>query len=117
MHQCQADDDANLIDLGVDELTRASIWELHDQFVNTYVPNKHPLSSPNEKRIVGIINSNARHSNDEGSRGFYTNGSDMRVYAQAGEELCQWYSDRFLFVVGLTEGSFSRVSSSTVESK
>ena len=71
-HQCQADDDAYLMDeLALDDETRASIWQLHDQFVNTYASNYHPLSSPNEKRIVGIIKSNAHHSNDEGGRGLY----------------------------------------------
>ena len=74
MHQCQADDDANLIDLGIDELTRASNWELHDQFVNTYAPNKHPLNIIAERETDSRyhIKSNARHSNDEGSRGLYT---------------------------------------------
>jgi len=128
-HQCQADDDAYMIDLGIDELTRASIWELHDQFVNTYAPNNHPLSSPNEKRIVGIVKSNAHHSNDEGSRGLYLtmsrfdhsckpnvgygfNGWEMRLYTtcdvQAGEELCQCYSDMVYFCNRVERGEFLR---------
>ena len=107
-----------LDDLGIDEVTRANIWKLHDQFVNTYPPNNHPLSSPSEKRVVGIIKSNAHHSNDKGSRGLYLimsrfdhsckpnlgygfNGWEMRLYTtcdvQAGEELCQCYSDMVYF--------------------
>lgn len=71
-HQCMADDDAYLMhELGLDEETRDSIWQLHDQYINTYASNYHPLSSPNEKRIVGIIKSNAHHSNEEGGRGLY----------------------------------------------
>ena len=71
-HQCSADDDSYLMnELGLDEETRDSIWQLHDQYVNTNASNNHPLSSPNEKRIVGIIRSNAHHSNDEGGRGLY----------------------------------------------
>lgn len=71
-HQCQAYDDAYLMEeLGLDEKTCDSIWKLHDQYINTYASNYHPLSSPNEKRIVGIIKSNAHHSNDEGGRGLY----------------------------------------------
>jgi hypothetical protein len=73
IHQCRADDDTYLQNvLGIDASTRESIWELHDQFVDTYLPSNHPLYSPNEKRVLGIIKSNAYHSNDEGSRGLYT---------------------------------------------
>ena len=118
-HQCQADDDAYLQhDLGIDESKCAAIWKLHDQYVDTYTPNNHPLSAPNEKRILGIIKSNAHYSNDEGGRGLYLtmsrfnhscrpnvgygfNGWEMRLYTtsdvEAGEELCQCYSDMVYF--------------------
>lgn len=118
-HQCQADDDAYMQhDLGIDESKCASIWDLHDQYVDTYTPNTHPLSAPNEKRILGIIKSNAHYSNDEGGRGLYLtmsrfnhscrpnvgygfNGWEMRLYTssdvEAGEELCQCYSDMVYF--------------------
>jgi hypothetical protein len=43
--------------------------------------------------------------------------NDEEEQRRSAKFALQWYSDRFLFVVGLTEGSFSRVSSSTVESK
>lgn len=72
-HQCRADDDTYLQNvLGIDASTRESIWALHDQYTETYLPSNHPLYSPNEKRVLGIIKSNAYHSNDEGSRGLYT---------------------------------------------
>jgi hypothetical protein len=127
-YQCQADDDAFMqYDLGIDESTRASIWELHDQFIDTYTPNNHPLFSPNEKRVVGIIKSNAHHSTDEGGRGLYLtmsrfnhsckpnagygfNGWEMRLYTtcdvQAGEELCQCYSDMVYFCNRVERGEY-----------
>jgi hypothetical protein len=128
-HQCRADDDEFLQNnlLGMDESTRASIWELHDQFIDTYTPSNHPLYSPNEKRLLGIIKSNAYHSNDEGSRGLYPtisrfnhsckpnvgygfNGWEMRLYTtsdvQEGEELCTCYSDMVYFHNRLDRGGF-----------
>ncbi len=73
IHQCRADDDTYLQNvLGIDASTRESIWALHDQYTETYLPSNHPLYSPNEKRVLGIIKSNAYHSNDEGSRGLYS---------------------------------------------
>lgn len=119
IHQCRADDDTYLQNvLGIDASTRESIWELHDQFVDTYLPSNHPLYSPNEKRVLGIIKSNAYHSNDEGSRGLYTtisrfnhsckpnvgygfNRWEMRLYTtcdvKEGEELYTCYSDMVYF--------------------
>ena len=128
IHLCRADDDTYLQNvLGIDASTRESIWELHDQYVDTYVPSNHPLYSPNEKRVLGIIKSNAYHSNDEGSRGLYTtisrfnhsckpnvgygfNGWEMRLYTTcdvlAGEELCTCYSDMVYFHNRIDRGEF-----------
>jgi hypothetical protein len=128
-HQCHADDDDFLQNnlLGMDESTRASIWELHDQFIDTYTPTDHPLYSPNEKRLLGIIKSNAYHSNDERSRGLYLtisrfnhsckpnvgygfNGWEMRLYTTSdvhkGEELCTCYSDMVYFHNRLDRGEY-----------
>ncbi len=127
-HQCRADDDAFLKNnIGLDECTRQSIWELHDQFIDTYTPTDHPLFSPDEKRVVGIIKSNAYHSNDEGSRGLYPtisrfnhsckpnvgygfNGWEMRLYTtsdiQEGEELCTCYSDMVYFHNRIERGEY-----------
>lgn len=128
IHQCRADDDTYLQNvLGIDASTRESIWELHDQFVDTYLTSNHPLYTPNEKRVLGIIKSNAYHSNDEGSRGLYTtisrfnhsckpnvgygfNGWEMRLYTTcdvlAGEELCTCYSDMVYFHNRIDRGEF-----------
>ena len=127
-HQCRADDDAFLKNnIGLDERARKSIWELHDQFIDTYSPTNHPLYSPDEKRVLGIIKSNAYHSNEEGSRGLYPtisrfnhscrpnigygfNGWEMRLYTtsdvQEGEELCTCYSDMVYFHNRLERGEF-----------
>ncbi len=127
-HQCRADDDTFLKNtIGLDESTRQSIWELHDQFIDTYTPTDHPLYSPDEKRVLGIIKSNAYHSNDEGMRGLYPtisrfnhsckpnvgygfNGWEMRLYTtsdiQEGEELCTCYSDMVYFHNRIERGEF-----------
>jgi len=127
-HQCQADDDAFLKNnIGLDDSTRKAIWELHDQFIDTYTPTNHPLYSPDEKRVLGIIKSNAYHSNEEGSRGLYPtisrfnhsckpnvgygfNGWEMRLYTtsdvQEGEELCTCYSDMVYFHNRIERGEF-----------
>lgn len=127
-HQCRADDDTFLKNnIGLDERTRQSIWELHDQFIDTYTPNDHPLYSADEKRVLGIIKSNAYHSNDEGSRGLYPtisrfnhsckpnvgygfNRWEMRLYTtsdiQEGEELCTCYSDMVYFHTKIERGKF-----------
>ena len=127
-HQCRADDDAFLKNnIGLDECARKSIWELHDQFIDTYTPTNHPLYSPDEKRVLGIIKSNAYHSNEEGSRGLYPtisrfnhsckpnigygfNGWEMRLYTtsdvQEGEELCTCYSDMVYFHNRIERGEF-----------
>ena len=127
-HKCRADDDAFLENIvGLDECARKPIWELHDQFIDTYTASDHPLYSPGEKRVLGIIKSNAYHSNDEGSRGLYPtisrfnhsckpnigygfNGWEMRLYTtrdvQKGEELCTCYSDMVYFHNRLERGEF-----------
>ena len=51
-HACQMDDDMFLaLECGLDDETRDTLWELHDQFIPTY--------KIQEKRVYGIIKSNA----------------------------------------------------------
>ena len=118
-HQCQADDKSCLqsIDLNKEDAPCA-IWELHDQFINTYTKNmnNHPLYSPEEKRLYGIIRSNAYRS--KGGLGLYPTisrynhscmpnvgydfkGWDMCLYSavdiEEGTELCTCYTDMVFF--------------------
>lgn len=109
-HVCQMDDEYYLRDVvGLNDVTRYRLWKMHDQFVGAYeTPNS------NEKRLYGIIESNAFFSTDENKLGLYPiaarlnhsckpncgygfDGFTLRLFTtkniEAGEELTDCYSD------------------------
>lgn len=112
---CQADDDAFLREqVGLDEEQRRTIWDLHDQFVDVAKFNPNG----DEKRLLGIIKTNAYLSTDMGGLGLYPiisrfnhsctpnvgygfDGWQVRMYTtrdiEAGEELTVCYSDVVYF--------------------
>lgn len=109
-HKSRNDDDNYLREIiQMKDKTRNRLWKMHDQFVNSY-------SSPHEKekRLYGIIESNAFFSTDENKLGLYPiaarlnhscspnvgygfDGWTLRMFTvrdvQAGEELTDCYSD------------------------
>jgi hypothetical protein len=104
------DDDRYLREvIGLNPTSMHRLWKMHDQFVSTY-SNPHL----NEKRLYGIIESNAFFSTDENKLGLYPiaarlnhscspnvgygfDGWKLRMFTtrdvQAGEELTDCYSD------------------------
>lgn len=116
IHSNHNDDECYLRDVvGLGQAERGRVWRLHDQFLNTYVnPSEVVHSSSGEKRLFGIIKSNAYLSTDQNALGIYPtaarlnhscspnvsygfDGWKMRMYTtrdvQPGEELCSCYSD------------------------
>ncbi|KAL7467925.1 hypothetical protein ACHAXS_008156 [Conticribra weissflogii] len=114
-HCRRADDEAFLRDrVGLDEEQCRRIWELHDQFADA--PEINP--SNDEKRLLGIIKTNAYFSTDKKGLGLYPiisrfnhsctpnvgygfDGWNMRLYTtrdvEEGEELNTCYSDMVYF--------------------
>jgi hypothetical protein len=116
-HSCQHDDEYYLRDVvGVDDTSRCRLWKMHDQYVKTYSNTSTDIdhSLLEEKRLFGIIESNAFFSTDENSLGLYPiaarlnhscspnvgygfDGWTIRMYTtrdvQPGEELTDCYSD------------------------
>ena len=120
IHSSHLDDEYYLRDvIGLDQAGRDRVWGLHDQFVNTYsnlsddgIDAAH--SASREKRLYGVIKSNAYFCNDTNALGLYPtaarlnhscspnvsygfDGWTMRMYTtrdvQPGEELCSCYTD------------------------
>ena len=61
-HSCQHDDAYYLQDVvGLDGTSRRRLWKMHDKYVKTYINTStdidHSLSE--EKRLIGVIESNA----------------------------------------------------------
>jgi hypothetical protein len=116
-HACQHDDENYLRDVvGLDDSSRRRLWKMHDQYVNTYIHSSTDIdhSRVEEKRLLGIIESNAYCSTDENALGLYPiagrmnhscspnmgygfDGWTIRMYTtrdiQPGEELTGCYSD------------------------